>query len=171
MHVFRNSCIILIPLKTRRICTPSAHKPQNQDLVQVQLFQQRANVFYQKPCSTDASVLLYGCLSTHSFYSVSICMLEKSCQHSHIKYIISTEYNIIIIDIYYLSQVRQYDSPSCYCILNSFICIEKKETNLKMVLLSMLSISYSVKEQSPQRIKILYGCFGGGAGINFSYGQ
>lgn len=35
MQVFKNTCIILIPLKAKRICVPNIHKPQNQDFVQV----------------------------------------------------------------------------------------------------------------------------------------
>lgn len=35
MRVFKNTCIILNPLKAKRICVPNVHKPQNQDFVQV----------------------------------------------------------------------------------------------------------------------------------------
>lgn len=31
MQVFKNTCIILIPLKSYRICVPKVHKPQNQN--------------------------------------------------------------------------------------------------------------------------------------------
>jgi len=38
MHVFKNTYIILIPLKAKRICVPNVQKPQNQDFVQVRYF-------------------------------------------------------------------------------------------------------------------------------------